>query len=526
MFQNFQLVLLSTVFVFISMQVHADQCELTHSEFSNLAMSSSLEALRNDDLITSRLGNNYLKPILISARQSNQECNDWLEPILGDLILDVPQSIPEDSQFLNVVFKSGQTFYFVYTLVNSDGAVLWQTSGNLTEEEIQQKDSAILMDNTTFIHTTDESELFTHQLVEPTPSSRQDPTAESEPLDVRRTNGQSRYDLVKVHYATNRVREFTIPFFSDPTYYNGKDDHQLNYGHAVVSIPQNHIPGRVERPSYWRFEVRSDPEKHVTIHNVKTMNENRFFSELQNSVNAGLSTREALIYIHGFNVTFNDSIMNAAVLGHDMRFKGSVISFSWPSDGELSQYVSDRTDSERTVPLLAEFLKKVKNSGLYDSINIIAHSMGNDLLSRTIEQWHFRENQSRAEKSFKNVILTAPDVDLITFKDRYAPIFPVHSKKVSLYGSNKDLALIAASDHLNGAPRLGSMSPVAVFDEIDTIDASSTGGSFFNFSINHSYYLYADFIKDLSQLIFEEKPPSQRGLQLMYNNEEKPYWVL
>ncbi len=470
----------------------------------------------------------YIEPVAIFGRSANSSCNGWLVELLGPVIEELPTAVSDDQFFIAYLFAADGKYYSSYILADDQYVAHWVVTVTLDPKDIKSSNTTRLMNSEQALYLDDyflnEFEgLRGIEVYQPDQSGNGiDPPS----INTDTNNQERKYDLVKVFYATNREREFHTPFFSDPTYYNGVDDDQLNYGYSYVSIPSSHRPGEVERPSYWKLEFRSDPEKHVSIESLKTQDEVSFYYDIKRSVQSGISTKEAIIYIHGYNVKFNSSLYNAGVMAHDMRFKGTVMAFSWPSDGEVAQYVSDRADAERTVPKLLHFLKKLKELGAFDRIHIVAHSMGNDLLTRTMEQWHFRENMSRQEKSFSNIVMAAPDVDLLTFRDRYASLIPQHANRVSLYGSQRDLALVAASENLNGAPRLGSMDPILVFNQIDTIDATSTGRSFFEFSLNHSYYLYEEFTKDLMGVLFDNLPPSERNLTPAINSENKTYYIL
>jgi esterase/lipase superfamily enzyme len=49
-----------------------------------------------------------------------------------------------------------------------------------------------------------------------------------------------------------------------------------------------------------------------------------------------------LIYVHGFNQTFESSALDAARLSDGIRFRGETMVFSWPSRAKLFDYSYDR----------------------------------------------------------------------------------------------------------------------------------------------------------------------------------------
>ena len=49
-----------------------------------------------------------------------------------------------------------------------------------------------------------------------------------------------------------------------------------------------------------------------------------------------------LIYVHGFNQTFETAALDAARLSDGIRFHGETMVFSWPSKAGLFDYAYDR----------------------------------------------------------------------------------------------------------------------------------------------------------------------------------------
>ena len=49
-----------------------------------------------------------------------------------------------------------------------------------------------------------------------------------------------------------------------------------------------------------------------------------------------------LLYIHGYNQTFETAMLDAARLASGLRFAGETVLFSWPSHNKLFDYMADR----------------------------------------------------------------------------------------------------------------------------------------------------------------------------------------
>jgi esterase/lipase superfamily enzyme len=71
----------------------------------------------------------------------------------------------------------------------------------------------------------------------------------------------------------------------------------------------------------------------------------------------GAETRgDILIYIHGFNTTFDFAVLRLAQVVHDIQFSGVPVAFSWPSHGSTWSYDADEANALRSVEALAETL--------------------------------------------------------------------------------------------------------------------------------------------------------------------------
>src|SRR5262249_15753354 len=133
-----------------------------------------------------------------------------------------------------------------------------------------------------------------------------------------------RKPLVKVFFATDRLPSGTKgPSNVFGIEWNKKGDH-LTTGFLEVSIPPHHQPGQVER--HWKifkWEGKEDTAKHVVITTLTQMSSDTFYAELRREfANRNDSERSALVFIHGFNVTFDDAAYRTAQLAYDLGYNG------------------------------------------------------------------------------------------------------------------------------------------------------------------------------------------------------------
>src|SRR4051812_8412529 len=66
--------------------------------------------------------------------------------------------------------------------------------------------------------------------------------------------------------------------------------------------------------------------------------------------------RSAVIFVHGYNVSFEEAALRAAQIGFDLSIKGAMAFFSWPSQGTLGGYAVDAATIEASKDVIADFM--------------------------------------------------------------------------------------------------------------------------------------------------------------------------
>ncbi len=318
---------------------------------------------------------------------------------------------------------------------------------------------------------------------------------------------------------TTLVRLQGEPVGPRPERTYGNERGELEMGICEVSIPERHEVGAVERPSVFRLELQEDPRRHVVVLGIEEQPADEFFAGLRDRVGTS-HKKEAFVFVHGFNTTFEEAAHRTAQLAYDLRFDGAPIFYSWPSQGELIQYSIDETNADWTVPHLKEFLVAVAKRSGAQSVHLIAHSMGNRALTSALQRISY---EMRDELPlFHELVLTAPDIDAQVFEQDIVPAILPTAERVTLYASSNDEAL-KLSKTVHGYRRAGdSGSDLMVIPGVDTIDVSTVDTSL----IGHLYYGdNATVIADMLDLINRSKPPSLRPWLQPRHLGELMYWV-
>ena len=318
------------------------------------------------------------------------------------------------------------------------------------------------------------------------------------------TPPEENHAIVPVFYATDRNRVSYAPLA-----YGGEREpaRQLHLGRIDVSVPRDHKMGQLERPTVWTF-WREDPAKHFIIVKAQEQTYGDFYRDVSAVVGRS-QRREAFVFVHGFNVSFESAVYRTAQIAYDLAFDGAPILYSWPSLGSPTGYPIDANNSEWTIDRLHWFLEDVSAKSGAQVIHVIAHSRGNWPTMNALNAIA-TEPHSGARARFTQVILTAPDVDADSFKVLVRR-FNLVAERTTLYASANDEAL-RLSKQYQGYQRAGDVRPqIVIASGVDSIDVSAVDTSL----LGHSYYGdNTSVISDIARLLHTGFPPERRcGIQ-------------
>lgn len=166
------------------------------------------------------------------------------------------------------------------------------------------------------------------------------------------------------------------------------------------------------------------------------------------AVNRGLGTdRSVFLYIHGYNNSFESSIVRHAGLWHWLGRRGVAIVYAWPSDNEFLGYLKDRESARFTIGHLKAFLKTLSHRLPEDTeLNIVAHSTGVGLLIEALREIKLESGASARETGkqlkLKHLVAAAADLDTDVLLSR-AIAEDVHriAEHTTIYVSGDDLAI-------------------------------------------------------------------------------------
>jgi esterase/lipase superfamily enzyme len=282
----------------------------------------------------------------------------------------------------------------------------------------------------------------------------------------------------------------------------------VTYGSAVVSVPRSHRPGHVERPgSFIGWFTGPDPKKHVMIRVLTPLSRQVLLRSIaEQAAKPGPGRKTALIFVHGFNVPFDDAAFRTAQMSYDIGFRGAPVFNSWPSEASPAplSYTHDGTRIEASRPYLKSFIADVVTGSGADRVIIIGHSMGTRGVTRVLEELSRERPQVTARISA--LILAAPDIAASIFNNDIAPKLRRMARSTTLYASSTDRALQVshqvAGDYALGDARGG----VRIYRDMVSIDATKAGTDF----LGHSAYGNSPHVlRDIASIV-AGRPPAQR----------------
>jgi esterase/lipase superfamily enzyme len=324
---------------------------------------------------------------------------------------------------------------------------------------------------------------------------------------------------VSVFYVTDR---HPVPSANGQPAYGVERGNDLSYGTVTVSVPATHRIGQLEGPYvFMGLKIQEDPQRHMVLLRTERIPAATFFSSV-NSVIDNSPNHSAFIFVHGFNVSFEDAARRTAQIAFDIGFRGAPILYSWPSKGSPTPigYTADSQTVVWSQQNLKNFLISFLTKSDVQNVYLIAHSMGTQAL--TASYISLISERPDLKNRIKEIILAAPDIDSDIFKRDIAPALIKYNEPVTVYASSKDKALLL-SEMAHEAPRAGDAKHgLVLMDGIETIDASNVDTSF----LGHSTFVDTrELLTDWNYIIDDGLRADNRSGIRRFSSATSPYWI-
>jgi len=272
---------------------------------------------------------------------------------------------------------------------------------------------------------------------------------------------------VPIYVATSRAQSDNL---SLP--YSAERSNTLNFAKLDIGIPQNHVPGRVEKSGR-----APDPSRHFSARTYQPIAQRQEFIRQLNAALAQRApeNREIFIFVHGYNNNFADSVFRNAQIVYDYNVKSVALHYAWPSGASIPLYVFDRDSALVGRRGLAETIEIAAETNA-KRIVVVGHSMGAYVVTEALRDLALRGRTSTL-KRLGGVVLAAPDIDVDVFLSQLDDIGEI-PRPFTILVSRRDRALGISGRLAGGHPRVGRGSDVAILQKRDiaVIDVSDIDG--------------------------------------------------
>lgn len=263
-------------------------------------------------------------------------------------------------------------------------------------------------------------------------------------------------------------------------------DKNSKFGVCAINVPKNHNVGEIGLAK----DSKQSSDDYFKILKATSFQENDLIETVKKS------KRIPLVFVHGFNVRYQEAVLRAAQIAYDLKYQGPIILFTWPAganEGFFEEvmlnktYENNFTSAKASISAFKSFLLDLSNRGL--KTNLLVHSMGHQVVLPALKEL------GQTQKPFINeLVLNAPDFDVKEFAG-FAKSIKQISKRITLYCSNNDKAMLA-SKAFNSGERLGACGS---FENIDTINVSAIDDP--ALGLGHGYYSSRAILNDVFQIL-------------------------
>jgi esterase/lipase superfamily enzyme len=225
---------------------------------------------------------------------------------------------------------------------------------------------------------------------------------------------------------------------------------EAHYTLATMTVPTGHHAGSIEEPLWGRPNGRND----IALAGERQLDLDEFRAELASHISGRIGVnRDVLVFVHGFNTSFDEARLRATQIAADTHFGGVMVLFTWPSKSDVFGYVSDKDSATASRDALQGLLHDLGQTPAVGKVHILAHSMGGWLSMEAL-----RASAIAGDKDLSGhlgqVILASPDIDMAVFASQMARIRPAN---VTVFATPNDRALSLSSFIASSRQRVGAI---------------------------------------------------------------------
>jgi esterase/lipase superfamily enzyme len=281
---------------------------------------------------------------------------------------------------------------------------------------------------------------------------------------------------------------------------------------------------------------RIDSDELDTAGRELSEGEQVFIDELNREL-AGSVNKDLSIYVHGFNVTFDNPCLVAGELHHFLAANSVIMAYAWPCRQSPFLFQADVRRARESAPRLARVLEFLAAHSTADNINVLCYSAGAPLVAQALHILRQRyaelgPEELRQQLRIGRVIFAAAAINLSEFRENYFESIYDLSQRLVILLSRQDTALALADPFSWGRSKLGAtnvdsldredLERMAELDTLDVIDVSHGAVARHNDMLGHAYWYANPWVAtDILASLRFEWPPERRAL---VHRDDKAVW--
>lgn len=330
--------------------------------------------------------------------------------------------------------------------------------------------------------------LFSWHCASDSPLVQPSQTPISELINSRLPPGYDISKTLRIYFGTNRKLGEGSASCSD-AYYTTKSDSEIRYGYCDINVPFHHDIGNLD------YEPDKGRDYSYLFQGHRTLQKTSLFESITKK-----DFEEVILFVHGFNVKFEEAVLRASQIKYDLKFSGDVVLFTWPAgaeDGLLNKFLINDTyklnfqNAVVSRTIFKNYFLALKSTG--KKVHLIVHSMGHQVVLPALNELYKETN----EKFIEELVLNAPDFDSKEFLG-ISKNLKNASKRITVYCSPGDNALVASAK-VNSNKRVGTCEKI---EGIDMINVNPVDAPFMGIGgLGHGYYSSRPVLTDLYQVI-------------------------
>ncbi len=259
---------------------------------------------------------------------------------------------------------------------------------------------------------------------------------------------------------------------------------------------------------------------------------------------AEVPKKEVLLYVHGFNETFESAAFTAAELCHFLGREQVCAFFTWPASTTgnfLISYTTTTESGDFAVEHLKKSIRMLATTPGVGRVQILAHSRGTAVTLKAVRELGLEAIAAGKEAAdlykIDNLVLLSPDIDIDIAAQQITgfisdpdlvTVWPearlprVLKGRLTIYASPEDRALLVSRILFRSRTRVGQMRPEDIPEEgqrymaeVGRLDLITYEGKRTD-AFGHSYFTTNPQVSsDLIQLIRYGKKLGEPGRQLI-----------